>query len=249
MRRGILALAALAAAAAIAAIAQPVAKLDVVPKAKPPSQHDRIEAKLDQMLELLRAAPAKPPAPPAPPSVPKPADPSPLPGVDARIAIWCAEGLDLVQIRMWKLPRTLTSDELEFAYTSGCPRPGAPPGGPADPPAGPVQPSSGFDLGVGGGTVIKNVVAAGIPYTFAFTVSPGKPISFLTAFGSPGQFFTRFAARVTNAAGVVVLDIPERDAPYVPEIVVENASPGRHRLTITVNGTGTLGVQYQQRER
>jgi len=130
-------LAAAIAVATCAAIAQPVAKLEVVKSTKAtPSQHDRIEQKLDAVLEALKAAPPKPPAPPVvvtPPTPPTtPVDPPPPAGPNPFIA-WRAQGYDLVGIQVFILRRPLTPAEVEQAYAAGYPRPDAPTGngGPA----------------------------------------------------------------------------------------------------------------------
>lgn len=236
MKRAFLAIAALAAAAAIA---QPVAKLEVVAKAKPPSQHERIEAKLDQVLELLRS-PAKPPAPP---TIPKPADPAPpAPPADNPFTAWCAQGLNLVDIASWKLHRGLTAAEVELAYASGCPRPGAAPAGAPGEPGG-VNPA-GFDLGEGGGTVLMHTYAAGQARTFTFTVRPGGRPS-LTFFGVSGSYFGEvtdtgpgFSNRKTRPGGSLNTHraIDEGDG----------LRPGRYAYTVAPDTAGRFGIQFRQ---
>lgn len=145
-------LAAVLLVATCAAIAQPVAKLEVVPKAL--TQHEkldrldagmgRLERKVDQLIELHRAAPPvePPPGPPKPPIVPPP--PPPPPPADNPFVAWCAGGSTVLEYMLWRNGgQGLSPAQEAQARAAGCfgtPTPPGPGGGPAAPP------STGNDL-------------------------------------------------------------------------------------------------------
>jgi hypothetical protein len=234
-------LTALALAAAAPCAAQPVAKLEV--EARGGTQHqklDRIERKVDQVLEALRVAPPKPPVvDPQPPKPTEPVTPTTPPGDNPFVA-WCANGgtvVDYVMLRnggVW-----LSAAQEAQARAAGC---FAPPATPATP-SGPSGPTTGpgFDLGEGDGLVKVNPVNAGQPLTFSFTVRPGATRVVLHVFGAPGAFFRVVTDAVDGANAVTIAgsgQLHQRD--------VSGISSGRHTYTVPVDGAGQLGVRLEQ---
>lgn len=246
MRRALLA-AGLAAAIALAAAApclgQPVAKLEVTGPSKEPAltQHQRIEAKLDQLLELVRGLkPAtvdpQPPKPvdPGPPAPTEPAKPNPF-------VEWRAQGLDLVEIQLWRLGRGLTADELEQAYAAGYPRPGAPPASPGGG-AGPTFDPRGNDFGATSGNRLDHTVAAGQQTTVRFTVPAGGAKVELWVYGLAGGYFYEitdtgpgFAGRVSRPFGSFHRAL---DAVPLPA--------GTYTYTFALDTSARVGIQVNQ---
>lgn len=240
MRRGLIAaglLAAIAVTAGCRAHAQPVAKLEV--EARGGTQHqklDRIERKVDQVLEALRVAPPKPPV--VDPQPPKPTEPT-VPAGDNPFVAWCASGstvLDYVLFRnggVWLSP----AQEAQ-ARAAGCFAPTTPPSSGGGAPGTATGP---FDLGEGDGLVKVNPVNAGQPISLSFTVRPGATRVLLHVFGAPGAFF-RTVTDSIDGAGVQTLtgsgQLHQRD--------VSGISAGRHTYTVSVDGAGQLGVRLEQ---
>lgn len=236
------------AIACSAAIAQPVAALDVAKGSKSTvSQHDRIELKLDRVLELLKVpatpttptGPTKPADPPAPPDPLPPPNPLPPDAASNPFSKWCSDGWSFVDIQTWGLKRALTPDEVKLALAAGCGGPGdsANSGGPSTPASGPDP--NGYDLGAGGGTVLRHQVAAGQAITFTFTISPPGRVPELYVFGVSGSHFERitdwgpgFDARVTV----------RNDGRYAP---LEGVwlPPGAYSYTVAPQPGGNLGIQ------
>lgn len=245
MKRIVLILSTIVLTASTLCAAQPVAQLQVVKGSKQTaSQHDRIESKLDRVLELL-AAP-KPPAPaPAPdPAPPKPIEPAP-PAPDNPFVAWRAQGLSLVDISVWKLHRGLTDAELEQAYAAGYPRPSPRQGAAGDVPPGSIFTGPGWDLGEGGGAVKVNPVTAGAAIgPYRVVVKQGTQPRF-SVFGAPGAFFEKCSYEVRDEGGRVV-----QSAANVPGAITKTfpltIPPGVYYVTVRVDGSGPLGAQFQQ---
>jgi hypothetical protein len=230
-----------------AAVAQPVASVEVA--CKPGTQHeklDRIERKVDLLLGRQCVAPPAPPTlppvvvPPGPPQPPtKPAEPPPPAGPNPFIA-WRAQGSTLLDYVIWRNGGAdLSPAQLEQAYAAGYPRPGAPAGGLPGEPGG-VNPA-GFDLGAGGGTVLRHEVGAGQAVTFTFTVVAGGSPD-LTVFGISGSSFRRFTDSGPGFAGRVTTPLDGRHKPLEGLAL----PPGTYSYTVAVEPGGSLGVQLVQ---
>lgn len=229
------------AIATSAAIAQPIAVLDVAKGSKSTlSQHERIEQKLDRILELLKA----PTTPVIPPVVTKPPEPPPpdVPAAANPFTDWCAQGLSLVDIAVWKLQRALTPQEVKQALAAGCGGPGnaASNGGPSAP-AGNPDPS-GFDLGTGGGTVLVHQVAAGQPVTFTFTIPDPGRVPELFVFGVSGSRFESFTDSGPGFSGRVTRPNDGRHAPLEGRWL----AAGTYSYTVAAEPAGSLGIQLNR---
>jgi hypothetical protein len=224
------------AIAAGAAIAQPVAKLEVV-SSKSPSQHERIEQKLDRILEILKGGvpPSKPPVPPEPPPAKPPEQPPATPDGPNLFADWCAQGNTVVQYVMLRNGGIgLSPAQIEQARAAGCFGVPATAAGPATPTG--VDPG-GFDLGAGGGTVLRHEVAAGQAVTFTFEIVAGKEPQ-LAVFGIAGTRFRRFTDWGPGFAARVTEPIDGRHMP----LAGLNLAPGRYSYTVAVEPGGSLGI-------
>lgn len=225
MRRGLIAaalLAAVAVAAAAPCVAQPVAALEVTKPSKLATvkeltQHQRIEATVNEILERVKALqgvkPVDPgpikPVDPAPPTTPvDPAKPNPF-------IAWREQGLSLVDVAVWRLGRGLTDAELEQAYAAGYPRGGAPAGG-----SGGSR--NGFHVTVENSPRV-NVLQNGQPYTFLLA-HPGT----VRVFGVSGTQLNRVNGRdviggddIQVAGTTVVLTVEGIGAFGPPEVGVQ----------------------------
>ena len=233
-------LAALALAAG-APCAQPVATLEVAPKAGTQHQKlDRIEQKVDLILERLRAAPpVLPPVvqPPKPVEPPPPPPPPPNPFV-----AWRAQGLSIQDVMLWRLGgRGMTPEEHAQAVAAGydLERRQAPAG---QAPAGEGgDPRAGFDFGVGGGTVLLKQYQAGSPITFTFTMLPGHRRARFAVFGAPGRVFRE--AWISIDGGPRQAMQGQLDA--IIELV-DVLGPGQHTASIEVDVASQNGAQFNQ---
>jgi hypothetical protein len=138
---------------------------------------------------------------------------------------------------VWKLQRALTPEEVKQALAAGCGGPGhaASNGGPSAP-AGNPDPN-GFDLGSGGGTVLRHQVAAGQPITFTFTSSPGR----VPSSSSSGSRGTRFEPLHRLGPGLRRARDGAERRPALPAGGPELA-PGRYSYTVAAEPGGALGI-------
>lgn len=233
MKRALIGLLAGLAFSAGASLAQPVAKLEVVKASRDvPSQHERIEQGINEILRILKGTPPKPPVV----EPPRPVDPPPPTGDNPFVA-WCGSGgtvLEYVTLRnggIW-----LSAEQEAQARAAGCFGP------PPAPSTGDGSPATGpFDLGEGDGLVKVNPVTAGQPITLAFTVRPGATRVILHVFGAPGAFFTTVTDSIDGAGEATTVGFGQlhlRDA--------SGLAPGRHTYTVRVDGSGQLGVRLEQ---
>lgn len=246
MRRALAAglLAAGALAAGCRAHAQPVAQLEVTKPsklvaAKELTQHQRIEAIVSEILELVKALgpgttkPVPPkPVEPAIPAAPVEATPNPF-------VAWREQGISLLDIQMWRLGRGLTPAELEQAYRAGYPRPGGPSGDPG--PGAGVDPR-GFDLGAGGGTVLQHTVAAGQPLSVSFTVAAGGGPAELWVFGVSGGFF----GEVTDSGPGFSGRRSQVIGSFHKALDAVQLAPGRYTYTFVLDHSAQVGIQFRQ---
>lgn len=200
---------------------------------------DRIEGKIDTLLARQPAAPpALPPVlPPAPPPDQPPAPPAgPNPFIE-----WCAQGNNIPQFIMVRNGGAgLTPAQIEQARAAGCfGAPPAPPG-PTTPGTG-VDPN-GFDLGDGGGTVLRHVVFSGQALTITFT-RRGTGTAQIRVAGSPGEFFRRLADAV-DGGPLPAMSSADGSGSYFYDATA--LPEGRHTYTVVVDGSGTLGIQLNQ---
>lgn len=182
MRRALVAaglLAAIALSAGALCPAQSVAKLEVVKGSKDSlTQHqklDRLDGKLDQVLELLRGKPPVVEPPPPPPVDPRPVDPPP-PTADNPFTAWCASGSTIVDYILWRNGGIALSPAQEAqARAAGCFDPPKP--GPGTGQVGPGFDRSGFALAESNGYLVHPKVDPGQPYTFTFPPGVGSTIA------------------------------------------------------------------------
>lgn len=213
--------------------AEAVAKLEVVKASRDvPSQHERIEQGINEILRLLKGAPPKPPVV----EPPKPVEPT-VPAGDNPFVAWCANGgtvVDYVMLRnggVWLSPAQEAQAREAGCFASTT----APIGGGGSPATGP------FDLGEGNGPVKVNTVNAGQSITLSFTVLQGATRVILHVFGAPGAFFTTVTDSIDGAGEATTVGFGQlhlRDASGI--------APGRHTYTVRVDGAGQLGVRLEQ---
>jgi hypothetical protein len=153
---------------------------------------------------------------------------------------WKAAGYDNVQLasiapRGNRTGTALTDQEIAQAREAGY-----------NMTAAPVQPApdrAGFDLGqgLGGGEVKVNPVYSGVPITYTFERVSGRPSAMIYIFGAPAAFFSNAAHAFDGDPMPPLANTIARDG-----IDASRLPPGRHSVTVIVDGSGSEGAQFCQ---
>jgi hypothetical protein len=104
-------------------------------------------------------------------------------------------------------------------------------------PSGPVVNKSGFVFTMDQ-QVLNNPVIAGHPYEFTFTTM--KNVQKFGVFGQPGAFFNVAHGSIDNGP------VETKSAFGVGTEFDYNLPPGTYKFRVTVNGSGDLGVQFNE---